>query len=143
MPRFAVRRDDATAEFFDGTARGEFLLVQDTRTGEVLAPQFDTPLAPERYVRAPAAGPGTVVSWAVVHQREADGSTSRIPVAIVELDEGPWWWTSIAGVDPDEELLGRRVRVAFETVGDGEAIPYFTVIEAADPERESRDRSGY
>jgi uncharacterized OB-fold protein len=143
MPRFAVRRDGATAEFFDGTARGEFLLVQDTRTGGVLAPQFDATVDQERYLRVQAAGTGTVVSWAVVHQREADGSTSRIPVAVVELDEGPWWWTSITGADPDEELLGRRVRVAFETVGDGEAIPYFTVIEAADPDRGSRDRSGY
>ena len=39
MPRFAVRRDDATAGFFDGAARGEFLLVKDTQTGEVLAQQ--------------------------------------------------------------------------------------------------------
>jgi len=129
MPRFAVRRDDATADFFDGTARGEFLLVKDTQTGEVLAPQFDPAVDPERYLRVPAAGTGTVVSWVVVHQREADGSVSRNPVAIVELDEGPWWWTSVTGADPDEDLLGRRVRVAFETVGDGEAIPYFTVIE--------------
>jgi hypothetical protein len=131
MLRFAVRRDDATAGFFDGTARGQFLLVKDIRTGEVLAPQFDTTVDPERYVRTPAAGTGTVASWAVVHQREADGSTSRIPVAIVELDEGPWWWTSVTGADPDEDLLGRRVQVAFETVGDGEMIPYFTVIEEA------------
>src|ERR1700761_5949064 len=129
MPRFEVRRDGATAEFFDGTARGEFLLVKDTRSGEVLAPQFDTTVDPERYVRTPAAGTGTVVSWAVVHQREADGSAARIPVAIVELDEGPGWWTSVAGADPDADLLGRRVRVAFETIGDGEAIPYFTVME--------------
>jgi uncharacterized protein len=129
MPRFAVRRDDSTADFFDGTARGEFLLVKDTQTGEVLAPQFDPAVDPERYLRVPAAGTGTVVSWVVVHQREADGSVSRNPVAIVELDEGPWWWTSVTGADPDEDLLGRRVLVAFETVGDGEAIPYFTVIE--------------
>jgi uncharacterized protein len=131
MPRFAVQRDQATGEFFDGTARGEFLVVKDTRTGEVLAPQFDTTADPERYVRVPAAGTGAVVSWAVVHQREPDGSASRVPVGIVELDEGPWWWTSIAGVDPDDDLLGRRVRVAFERVGDGEAIPYFTAIEEA------------
>ena len=131
MPRFAVRRDGATVEFFDGTARGEFLLVKDTQTGEVLGPQFDPAVDPERYVRTPAAGTGTVVSWAVVHQREADGSTSRLPVAIVELDEGPWWWTSLTSADPDQDLLGRRVQVAFETVGDGEAIPYFTLTEEA------------
>ncbi len=129
MPRFAIQRDDATAEFFDGTARGQFLLVKDTQTGEVLAPQFDATIDPERYVRTAAAGTGTVVSWAVVHQREADGSTSRLPVAIVELDEGPWWWTSVSGADPDADLLGQRVQVAFEKVGDGEAIPYFTLTE--------------
>jgi uncharacterized protein len=131
MLRFAVQRDAATAEFFDGTRRGEFLLVKDTRTGEVLAPAFDTAADHERYVRVPAAGTGTVVSWAVVHQREADGSDGRTLVGIVELDEGPWWWTAIAGADPAEDLLGRRVQVAFEKVGDGEAIPYFTVIERA------------
>jgi uncharacterized protein len=129
MPSFAVRRDQATAEFFDGTARGEFLLVQDTQTGEVLAPQFDTTVDPERYVRVPATGTGTVVSWVVVHERTADGSDGRCPVGIVELDEGPWWWTSITGADPGEDLFGRRVRVAFEKVGDEETIPYFTVIE--------------
>jgi uncharacterized OB-fold protein len=127
MPSFAVQRDQATAEFFDGTARGEFLLVKDTSTGEVLAPQFDTTVDPARYVRVPAAGTGTVVSWAVVHERAADGSASRRPVGIVELDEGPWWWTSITGADPDEDLFGRRVRVAFEKVDDGETVPYFTV----------------
>ena len=131
MPRFAVRRDDATAGFFDGAARGEFLLVKDTQTGEVLAPQFDPSVDPERYVRVPAAGTGTIVSWAVVHQREADGSTSRLPVAIVELDEGPWWWTSVTDADPDEDLLGRRVQVAFETPRDSETIPCFTLTEEA------------
>lgn len=135
MPSFPVQRDQATAEFFDGTARGEFLLVKDTQTGEVLAPQFDPTVDPERYVRVPASGTGTVVSWVVVHEREADGSTARRPVGIVELDEGPWWWTSISGADPDEDLFGRRVRVAFEKVGDGETIPYFTMTEETTDER--------
>jgi hypothetical protein len=135
MPSFPVQRDQATAEFFDGTARGEFLLVKDTQTGEVLAPQFDPAVDPERYVRVPAAGTGTVVSWVVVHEREPDGSAGRRPVGIVELDEGPWWWTSITGASPDEDLFGRRVQVAFEKVGDGETIPYFTVIEETNDER--------
>jgi uncharacterized OB-fold protein len=129
MPSFAVQRDQATAEFFDGTARGEFLLVKDTTTGEMLAPQFDPAADPQRYVRVPAAGTGTVVSWVVVHERAADGSAVRRPVGIVELDEGPWCWTSISGASPDEDLFGRRVQVAFEKVDDGETIPYFTVIE--------------
>ncbi len=65
----------------------------------------------------------------------AAGSAGRRPVGIVELDEGPWWWTSITGASPDEDLFGRRVQVAFEKVGDGETIPYFTVIEETNDER--------
>jgi uncharacterized OB-fold protein len=127
MATIPVRRDAATADFFDGTTRGEFLLVRDTRTGEVFEPQFDTSADPERYERVPAAGTGTVVSWAVVHQRESDGSTSRRPVGVVELDEGPWWWTSIEGVDPDDDLMGHRVEVAFRLAGE-ETVPYFTAL---------------
>lgn len=131
MPAFAIERDESTAAFLDGTKRGQFLLVRDTRTGEILAPQFDVTSEPDRYVRVPAAGTGTIVSWSVVHRRGPDGSADRLPVGIVELDEGPWWWTSFPGADADADLFGRRVKVAFELLGEGdnaEAIPYFQVI---------------
>jgi uncharacterized OB-fold protein len=130
VPAFPIQRDDATSDFLDGTRRGEFLLVQDTKTGEMLPPQFDIASDPGRYTRVPAAGTGQVVSWAVVHQRGADGSVTRLPVGIVQLDEGPWWWTSFPAADPDADLFGARVRVAYETLGDGdaaEAIPYFVL----------------
>lgn len=128
MPIFPIQRDARSADFLDGTRRGEFLLVRDTATGALLEPQFDVSVDPQRYTRVPAAGTGTVVSWSVVHQRGSDGANHRLPVGIVELDEGPWWWTSFPGADPDADLLGARVRVAFQTLGDGdaaEAIPYF------------------
>ena len=127
MPAFAIARDNATTAFLDATKRGEFLIVRDTRTGELLSPQFDVTIEPGRYEYVPAAGTGTVVSWAVVHQRGA----GRLPIGIVELDEGPWWWTSFPEADPDADLYGVRVKVAFELLGDGdvaEAIPYFRVI---------------
>lgn len=131
MPAFAIERDDSTAAFLDGTKRGQFLLVKDTRTGEMLSPQFDVTNEPDRYIRVPAAGTGRIVSWAVVHRRRADGSSGRLPVGIVELDEGPWWWTSFPDADAAADLFGSRVQVAFELLGDGdsaEAIPYFRVI---------------
>jgi uncharacterized protein len=131
MPAFPIQRDEATATFLDGTKRGEFLLVRDTVTGAFLPPQFDDSADPERYVRVAAAGTGTVVSWSVVHQRRSDGSVARLPVGIVELDEGVWWWTSVPAADPDADLAGTRVQVAFETLGDGdaaEAIPYFRPV---------------
>ncbi len=125
MPAFAVSPDATSETFFEGAARGEFLIVQDTRTGGYHEPQFDIAADPERYRYVRAAGTGTIVSWAVVHERTAEGDTVRRPVGIVELDEGPWWWTEIVGADPDADLVGRRVRVAFQTFDGGSAIPYF------------------
>jgi hypothetical protein len=127
MPAFAIQRDPETAAFLDGTKRGEFLLVKDTHTGELLSPQFDTSIEPDRYVRVRAAGTGTIISWSVVHQRPA----GRLPVGIVELDEGPWWWTSFPEADPDADLFGVRVTAAYKLLGEGdsaEAIPYFRVV---------------
>ncbi|SEH53290.1 hypothetical protein SAMN04489835_1078 [Mycolicibacterium rutilum] len=131
MPLFPVQRDALSAEFLDGTRRGEFLLVRDVQTGEILAPQFDVSADPQRYERVAAAGNGTVVSWSVIHQKAGNGTVHRLPVGIVELDEGPWWWTSFPKADPDADLFGARVRVAFKTLGEGdaaEAVPYFELI---------------
>ncbi len=131
MPRFPVKADAPSAAFLEGAARGEFLLVLDTATGAYLAPQFDESVDPDRYVRVPAAGGAAVVSWAVVNERTAEG-VDRIPVGIVELDEGPWWWTELADADPDAGLAGRRARVAFRTFDDGTAVPYFRLEEGAE-----------
>jgi uncharacterized OB-fold protein len=132
MALFAVRRDAATAGFFDGTARGEFRLVRDTATGEILDPRTDTAFDRARFEYVPASGDGTVVTWSVPHTRTPDGGTRRSVVGIVELAEGPWWWTELRGFDPDEDLAGARVRVRFEKSGDGEhdeTVPYFTKVE--------------
>lgn len=128
MALFPVRRDAASAEFFDGTARGEFLLVRDTVTGELLDPRTDTVFDRARFERVPASGKAMVVSWSVPHARKPDGGTQRSVVGIVELAEGPWWWTELRGFDPDDDLTAAAVEVRFEKSGDGEAdetIPYF------------------
>ncbi len=131
MPTFPIYRDAATAAFLDGAAACTFLIVRDQSTGAYLAPQFDISIDPDRYTLVPAAGTGEIVSWSVVHQRSPAGPT-RTVVGIVQLDEGPWWWTEISDADPGSNLAGTRVRVAFarpggETDAKAETIPYFTV----------------
>lgn len=129
MAIMPVRRDAATATFFDGTARDEFLLVRDTLTGELLDPRTDTAFDRDRFEHVPASGNGTVVSWSIPHTRIPDGTTQQSVVGIVQLDEGPWWWTEIRGFAPEEPLDGAAVVVGFERSGDGEhdeVIPYFT-----------------
>lgn len=125
-----VARDAETAEFFDGTARGEFLLRRSRVTGEVLAPQVYTDSAGSTDLEwIPAAGTGRVVSWAVSYGKPVDGvQRAQSVVAIVELDEGPWWWTELLGADPGELREGLPVQVDFvRPDGSAETLPVFRV----------------
>ena len=130
MALMPVRRDQLTAFFFDGTVRGEFLLLRDVVTGDLLDPRTDTSWARDRFEPVSASGRATVVSWAVPHVRVPGGDDLRTVVGIVELEEGPWWWTELRGADPEADLLGARVVVEFERSGPGdsdETIPYFVL----------------
>ncbi|MEV1176199.1 OB-fold domain-containing protein [Nonomuraea sp. NPDC049784] len=123
MPVGIVHRDAATAEFFDGTARGELLIRRCDQCGAFAAPQARTcpGCASPEPSWTPAAGTGLVVSWSVVHTKGAP----PIVVAIVELDEGPWLQAQITGAAPEDVYGGMPVRVAFERPEGGEAIPVF------------------
>ncbi|MFG1688692.1 Zn-ribbon domain-containing OB-fold protein [Nonomuraea sp. NPDC049269] len=123
MPVGTVHRDAATAEFFDGTARGELLIRRCEECRGPAAPQARTcpHCGSPALSWAPAAGTGQVVSWSVVHAKGAPPTV----VAIVELDEEPWIQVQINGVAPEEVHGGMRVRVAFERPEGGEAIPVF------------------
>jgi uncharacterized protein len=126
-----VVRDDATAKFFDGTAAGRFLLRRCAagHVSEPAAVQCTTCAATDLdWVQA--AGGATLVSWAVSWSRPAAGDEPRRTVLVIgELDEGPWWWTQLAG-DPDAAALapGRRLRIEFERAdAEYEAVPVFVL----------------
>jgi uncharacterized OB-fold protein len=124
-----VTRDSASAEFFEGTRNGLFLL-RRRGTGEYLDPRtVPAPSDKADLEYAPATGGARVVSWATVHGRNHDtGEPIRTVVGIVELDEGPWWWCQLTEVDPDADLTGVRVQVEFVSSGPGaehEVIPIF------------------
>ncbi|RRO20343.1 hypothetical protein EIL87_00070 [Saccharopolyspora rhizosphaerae] len=127
MALVPVVRDHASAAFFDGTRAGRFLLPRRRDTGEHLSPH--TPIAADDDVEhVPASGAGKVVSWSAVHHTRPDGGSFRLVVGIVELDEGPWWWTRLEDVDPDTDLTDLRVEVVFEPSGEEpehEVVPCF------------------
>ncbi|MFD4432547.1 Zn-ribbon domain-containing OB-fold protein [Nocardia sp. NPDC058497] len=74
----------------------------------------------------PSCGAGSIVSWRVV-DRAATGMRGIRPltIAIVELDEGPWVYTSIEGEVP--ALRGRPVRVRFQPCPAEDRFPVFAV----------------
>ena len=125
-----VTREAETAEFFDGTAAGEFRLRRSRVTGEILGPQACTDSAGSTDLEwIAAAGTGHVVSWAVSYGKPADGvQVPQSVIAIVELDEGPWWWTELLDTDPGELREGLPVQVGFvRPEGSRETLPVFRV----------------
>lgn len=117
----AVTRDRETEWFFDGTARGELLLLRDRRTGEFADPRDANRHAPAEWEHVAAAGSGTVVSWSRVPNRHEPDDA--VTVGLVRLDEGILWPTRLVGFAPEESPTGARVHLRFMT--SGESIPYF------------------
>jgi uncharacterized protein len=125
-----VVRDSATTAFFDGAARGTLLLRKSTVTGEILSPVVEQDSVGNTDLKwVPASGLGSVVSWAFVPKRAADSDeTIMITIVIVELDEGPWWWTQLVAAAPSAMTEGLRVRVRFPKSGVDESHEYVPVF---------------
>ncbi|MDQ0674700.1 putative OB-fold protein [Pseudarthrobacter siccitolerans] len=128
MALFPIITDADTKPFLDAAERGEFLLVRSKSTGEYFEPRTD-PTLDDDLEYAAAAGTGTVISWTIAHGKDRDGNPTRTGLGIVELTEGPWWWTRIDGIGSDSPT-GKPVHVEFEKSGPGEihaTVPYFVM----------------
>ena len=122
-----VTRDAATAEFFDGTARGQFLLRHCLACDAISAPQAAQceRCASTTLDWRPSAGDATLVSWTVVHHRSADSEALDV-LCIAQLAEGPWWWSRVVDGRPVALHVGMALRVEFRRhSADGEAVPVF------------------
>ncbi len=128
MPVGPVVRDEESAEFFDGTARGEFLLryCPDEHASSPHAIQCDT-CGDANLTWRPASGDATVVSWAIVpgRPRENDPDTPTTLV-VAALAEGPWWWSQIVDADPAQMKVGAELRVTYRRASEEhEHVPVF------------------
>ena len=133
-PLSPVMRDEASAEYFDATARGELLLRRCHACGHVRGPEVPmcTDCLSEDFEWFVSSGTGHVESWVVLHSRAgADGVVPdpRI-IATVELTEGPWMSSALLGIDPAAVTGTMPVVVAFERPEDSEAIPVFRPASA-------------
>ena len=128
-PLSPVVRDDASAEFFDATARGVLLLRRCLACNHIRGPEIPmcTDCLSEAFEWISAAGTGQIESWVVMHAKPSPDASSPGPriVVTVELAEGPWMTSALTGIDADGVTGGMRVVVAFERPDDSEAIPVF------------------
>jgi uncharacterized OB-fold protein len=117
--------DAATEPFFAATREGFFPLHRCVVCQALSGPNelsCHVCTSPDFEV-VPAAGTGTVVSFTVQHSKPAaDGSTHRLTAGIIELTEGPWWWTQVVA-PPEEITVGLAVRLEMVTPDGGEPVP--------------------
>ena len=72
----------------------------------------------------PSSGAGSILSWRVV-ERGVAGIATPLTIAIVELDEGPWVYSSVEGRIPVAPC--RPVRVQFQPCPREDRFPVFAV----------------
>ena len=131
MTAFAVRRDEESAPFFDAAARHELLIRRCERCGRAYPPYQHGCPDGGALAWTPAAGTGTLVTWAVEHGAVADPALAAAAdtsvLSLVELAEGPWLYAALVDVDPATLREGAAVVVRFVQPGDGELVPTFTL----------------
>jgi uncharacterized OB-fold protein len=126
MPVGPVDRDESSAPFFDGAARGEFLIRRCRTCASASEPQATTCASCSGIdlTWEAASGGARLVSWAVTHNVDDERPTV---LAIAELSEGPWWWSQIADADPDALEVNMPLQIDFDHSGASEFVPIFRV----------------
>jgi uncharacterized OB-fold protein len=123
--------DERSAPFFEAAARGRLLLQRCTRCAVWHFPvrRRCSACGATALAWAEASGRGTVHGHARTHRAPHPALRGRLPIALVlvDLEEGVRVRARLAAGAPAVRV-GTRVRVAFEPVGEGLAIPVFQPV---------------
>lgn len=126
-----VVRDEYSAPFFDGAARGELMLRYSPSSGAWSPPEARvcaTSRAADLEWRA-ASGEGALVSWTVIPGRSRGGRPAAdTVVGIVETAEGPWLTLRIVNAEEVAPAAGAAVRVEFVRPEGGESVPVARLV---------------
>lgn len=127
MPNISVRRDEASAPFFDATTN-EQLLIKICQVCD----RHAAPRAPgcrrcgAALTWTPAAGDATLVSWTATPAGREDPDRPPTIFGWVELAEGPWLEALLLDAALDTLAEGMPLRVTFiRRPDDDEVITVF------------------
>ena len=132
-PRPLPEVDSVTEEFWHAAQQERFLLYQCASCGSYYYPANECTscddIKPEmRWVEA--SGKGTLHTWIVMHRSYHAGFEGDIPynVALVRLEEGPFFLTNIVGCANEDLASGMNVEVTFEAVTEEITLPRFRPV---------------
>lgn len=125
---YAHDGDSADLPFWAGCERGEFLTM---RCGTCGRRQWPAGHCPEHGARdmawVPASGKGTVHVHTVMRRGRCDATGTAAPyiVAVIALDEGAFFHSTIVGIAPEQVVHGLPVDVEFVVHANGMTVPVF------------------
>lgn len=124
-----VGGDHLDLPFWEGTAQGQFLLHRCDACGRHYWPASRCILHGNAAMAwVPASGRGTVHTYTIMHHAYAPRMAARLPycVAVLELEEGPFFHTNIVDCSMDAVHVGMAVSARFEQDEDsGLTLPVF------------------
>jgi len=121
--------DDSTQAWWDATAEGRLLIARCGGCRE--AHYYPRPFCPrcggEDVAWEEASGDATLYTWSIVYRNDLPPFRDKVPyvAAVVDLAEGPRMMTNVVGCEPEGLTVGMALRLGFEELGDGFAIPVF------------------
>ncbi len=138
MPRNPARHapiiDEDSAPYWEAARRHEFVLPRCTACGAWrFPPQALCPhCLSDQFTWEQASGKGTIYTFSVVSLALIPDWADDLPypVALIELDEGIKFFSSIVGAAPDSLRIGQPVAVVFEAFTEAITLPKFRPVGA-------------
>jgi uncharacterized OB-fold protein len=123
-----VAPDELDMPFWDACRDGQFLLHHCAVCGRAYWPASTcVDHGADAMQWQPGSGRGEVHTFTVVHHAYDPALADRVPyaLAVVKLDEGPFFHSNIVGCDPASVHVGMRVEAVFDHLDDDTVIPRF------------------
>jgi len=122
----ALVKGDPDAPFWDAWKDGERFLLH--RCGVCSRNEWPATCCVEHGLAAmewvEVSGAGVIDTFTIFHRAYTKGLTAEVPytVAVLRLDEGPYFHTRVVGIAPEEVKSGMRVQLRR---GAGDSFPFF------------------
>lgn len=138
-PRPALTQDNRF--FFEGAKEHKLLIQRCTNCGTLRHPPRPSCAKCRSFEwdAVTASGQGTIYSFVVNHYPQVPAFDYPLVVALVELEEGTRLVANVAGIPPEEMVIGMPVIVGFEAFDEELTLPVFRPVPATAP-HETQER---
>lgn len=123
-----VAPDDLDQPFWEACRRHEFLVHRCDHCGRTYWPATSCiEHGGDAMTWTAASGRGDVHTFVVYHQAFHPAFADRVPyvLAVVQLEEGPFFHSDLLDCPPEQCTVGLPVEVVFEDLDEDVTIPHF------------------